>query len=251
MEEGYGRAVPTIELREALHYMGWRGRALEPEFVGQIRACEGELREVARPQMIYRVFPYAPETNRLEGTVYQPAGRDIRQLLRSCRQAVLFAATLGADADRLIARTMLRNGGNGLVMDAVASAMIEAVCNQAETELARHRENVGQYLTDRFSPGYGDMPLSDGGRICTLLETPKRIGLTVTGSGIMLPQKSVTAVLGISPVKQEHRSSPCQSCAMRKECPLAERKDDHDGKNSYPDGRGDGDHAPACGPQSR
>ena len=72
------------------------------------------------------------------------------------------------------------------------------------------------------------MPLSDGRALCQLLETEKRIGLTVTASGIMLPQKSVTAVIGISPLKQEHRSSACESCAMRNECQMAERNDHHD-----------------------
>ena len=224
MEDGYRRAVPEIELREALHYMGWRGAALDPEFVEQIHACERELRNAAKPQVIYRCFSYEPGLNRLDGTVYQPAGRDIRRLLGNCSGVILFAATLGAEADRMIRRTMLRGGSDGLVMDAVASAMIEAVCDQTEAEFARNRAEKEQYLTDRFSPGYGDMPLSDGVLICSLLETSRRIGLTVTGAGMMLPQKSVTAVLGISPVKQEHRGSSCQSCAMRNECLLAERK---------------------------
>jgi len=227
MEEGYRAAVPEIKLREALHYMGWRGTALDPEMVAQIHACEGEMRRAIRPQVIYRVFPYEPD-HCLEGTNFQPAGRDIRHLLRSSRQIVLFAATLGAGADLLIRRSMLRNGSDGLVMDAVASAMIEALCDQTEAELARHQAESGQYLTDRFSPGYGDMPLSDGRALCQLLETEKRIGLTVTASGIMLPQKSVTAVIGISPLKQEHRSSACESCAMRNECQMAERNDHHD-----------------------
>ena len=119
MEEGYRAAVPEIKLREALHYMGWRGTALDPEMVAQIHACEGEMRRAIRPQVIYRVFSYEPDRC-LEGTNFQPAGRDIRHLLRSSRQIVLFAATLGAGADLLIRRSMLRNGSDGLVMDAVA-----------------------------------------------------------------------------------------------------------------------------------
>ncbi len=54
------------------------------------------------------------------------------------------------------------------------------------------------YLTDRFSPGYGDMPLAQSGQICEVLNTGRSIGLTVSQSGILMPRKSVTAVLGIS-----------------------------------------------------
>ena len=66
------------------------------------------------------------------------------------------------------------------------------------------------YLTDRFSPGYGDMPLAQSGQICEVLNAGRSIGLTVSQSGILMPRKSVTAVLGISRTQVLRRPKGCE-----------------------------------------
>ena len=55
-----------------------------------------------------------------------------------------------------------------------------------------------RFLTDRFSPGYGDFPMESSKDLVGLLDAGRRIGLTVSQSGILIPRKSVTAVLGVS-----------------------------------------------------
>ena len=42
--------------------------------------------------------------------------------------------------------------------------------------------------------------------------------LVVTDSGLMLPQKSVTAIIGISDKPQKHRSGNCMGCSMYMHC---------------------------------
>ena len=109
-------------------------------------------------------------------------------------------------------------------MDAVLSAAIEAVCDQAESELREEAQRRDMYLTDRFSPGYGDMPLAQTREICEILDASKSIGLTVSHSGIMIPRKSVTAVMGVSRTPVSRRPAGCEGCAMRKTCALSRSK---------------------------
>lgn len=224
METGYGVPVPPVERREALHYMGWHGAALDDMLLRQMDEAESELIRVARARVITRKLGYDSAWNLLEFTAYMPGGNDIRRMLGDCHGVILMAATLGEGPDRLIRRRMIAGSGGGLVMDAVASAMIEAVCNETERKLSEQAAMDCLYLTDRFSPGYGDMPLTDGRSICEVLETGKRIGLSVSGSGIMLPQKSVTAIIGISRSVQPHRPNACAVCQSRATCVLAERR---------------------------
>ena len=51
----------------------------------------------------------------------------------------------------------------------------------------------------------------------TVLRTPERIGLTVTDSMLLLPIKSVTAVIGVSRTPQECVPEGCVSCG-KKDC---------------------------------
>lgn len=148
----------------------------------------------------------------------------MRRLLADCNEAVLMAATLGAQSERILLRRQARSSKDALLMDAVLSAAIEAVCDDQEQIIRRKYLQENLYLTDRFSPGYGDMPLEQTKEICALLQAEKTIGLHVSQSGIMIPRKSVTAIMGVSAKKMPVRPSRCAICSMRESCMLREQK---------------------------
>ena len=109
------------------------------------------------------------------------------------------------------------------MLDAVLSAAIEAVLDAREEALRGELAVQGRYLTDRFSPGYGDMPLAQTREICEVLGAQRAIGLTVSAGGVMIPRKSVTAILGISDVPVARRPAGCEGCAARETCALRRR----------------------------
>ena len=108
--------------------------------------------------------------------------------------------------------------GNAAILDACGSAYVEAGCDEAERELASRLP--GMYLTDRFSPGYGDLPLDVQRALGNALNMEKLLGLHVTESLMLNPVKSVTAVIGISERPQMARIRGCAYCAMRETCAL-------------------------------
>ena len=105
-----------------------------------------------------------------------------------------------------------------VMLDACGSALVESGCNAAEEELAARFP--GRYLTDRFSPGYGDLPLALQPAICAALDAGRRVGVQVTDSFLMNPSKSVTAVIGLSDRPQQARIRGCAYCSMRETCTL-------------------------------
>ena len=211
-----------IPLREVLHFLGWRGTPVDAPLLAQIRdLCDLAVREV-RPRKAERRFPLAPDGS-LAGTSMTPKGNDVRAMLAPCREAVLLAATLGAESERLLLRMQAKDAAQALLLDAVLSAAIEAVLDAREEALRRELAAQGRYLTDRFSPGYGDMPLAQMREICEVLGAQRAIGLTVSAGGVMIPRKSVTAILGISDVPVARRPAGCEGCAARETCALRRR----------------------------
>lgn len=211
-----------IPLREVLHFLGWRGTPVDAPLLAQIRdLCDLAVREV-RPRMAERRFPLAPDGS-LAGTSMTPKGNDVRAMLAPCREAVLLAATLGAESERLLLRMQAKDAAQALLLDAVLSAAIEAVLDAREEAMRRELAAQGRYLTDRFSPGYGDMPLAQTREICEVLGAQRAIGLTVSAGGVMIPRKSVTAILGISDVPVARRPAGCEGCAARETCALRRR----------------------------
>ena len=104
-------------------------------------------------------------------------------------------------------------------MQAAAAAMIEAYCDGWQEELKQEFGKQGLYLRPRFSPGYGDFPLSCQLPFLRALECQKRIGLTVTDSLILAPSKSVTAVIGLSRRDEKCHKHGCDVCE-KTECPF-------------------------------
>ena len=104
-----------------------------------------------------------------------------------------------------------------LVLESCATAAIEEVCDRGEA-IIRQRY-PGRALTSRYSPGYGDLPVTVQGAFLDLLDAPRRLGLCATGSSILTPRKSVTAVIGLSERPQPARVRGCAYCQMREHCP--------------------------------
>ena len=107
-----------------------------------------------------------------------------------------------------------------MILDACGSALVESGCDAAELELSKNFPDY--YFTDRFSPGYGDLPLNSQKNICDLLNGARRLGVQVTESYLLNPSKSVTAVIGISDRPQMARIRGCAYCAMRENCKIRE-----------------------------
>ena len=52
------------------------------------------------------------------------------------------------------------------------------------------------FFKPRFSPGYGDLSLEVQKEIFSLLDCPRKIGVSLGDSLLMTPSKSVTAIIG-------------------------------------------------------
>lgn len=205
-------------VEEALRYLG---AAEAPEALRRQAAGEMEaLRAQVRPRYVYRVWDldFRGDGIALQGTGLVLRGTGAARMLETCDQAALLACTLGARFDLSLTALQTRDMARAVIVDACGSALVEQGCGEAEAELSARFP--GRYLTDRFSPGYGDLPLELQGDICAVLDAARRLGLTVTESLLLNPVKSVTAVIGLSDRPQMARIRGCACCQMRECCAL-------------------------------
>ena len=209
--------LPDID--EVLRYLGGGSHPPE-ELRQQAAAVAEELAAQVQPRYTYKLFPLVREESgfRLDGTDLLLSGQTAQRMLAQCGQAVLLACTLGTKLDDMIRSAQARDMARAVILDACGSALVEQGCDEAERDIAARFP--GLYLTDRFSPGYGDMPLSLQPTICGLLDTARRVGIHVTPSFLMNPSKSVTAVIGLSDKPQMARIRGCAWCVMRNTCTL-------------------------------
>lgn len=225
--------LTDISVREVLHFLGWRGTPVESELLDEIRALCTRVINTVEPYATIRRFDLDAQCGMIDSS-FVPRGNDIKNMLQPCREAVLLAATLGAESERMLLREQARSSKSALLLDAVLSAAIEGVCDAQENALREALHKEGLYLTDRFSPGYGDMPISQTREICGVLDTARAIGLTVSKSGIMMPRKSVTAVMGICLQPVKRRASGCETCSARERCNMRRNEEKCHGTANHP-----------------
>ena len=205
-----------IPVEEALRYIG-AARADEAT-----RRMAEETADMLESQLRPRFLWHAFRIDRSGGKLSLPEaglalpGTLAEKMLAECGAAVLLVCTLGAGFDRLEKEWEARDMARAAVMDACGSAWTETACDAAEEEIRTRFPD--RFLTDRFSPGYGDLPLSLQADFLRALDGGRKLGITVNESFLLLPCKSVTAVIGLSDRPQGAKIRGCGFCDLRENC---------------------------------
>lgn len=206
----------TLDRAEALRYL-----AIARPDAGSLEALEpvaAALEAALTPRFTFAAFPvrHTPEGEALEGSGLVLPGKMAKTMLRECSDAVLLLCTLGAGFEARLRAVTARDMAQAAMLDACGSAYVEAGCFDAEKAIAARFPE--KFLTDRFSPGYGDLPLELQPALCAALDSQRRLGVTVTESLLMVPMKTVSAVIGLADAPQPARVRGCQFCARRETC---------------------------------
>ena len=211
-----------IDKQEFLRYLGWKGQETDDTFMKKLDEAAERCLQSCDPRSVVRRFALT-ENFELAGTGFILEGKDVRAHLAGCGEVYLFAATIGAGAERELARLQCKNAYEALLFDTAASCAVESYCDDICDDLQSGCEKA---LTSRFSCGYGDFPLAAQKQICAILRTDSKIGLCCDEYCLLTPRKSVTAVAGITdkprPARPAQRACghkcaacPNTACAFR------------------------------------
>lgn len=205
-------SIPKVSCRSlALRYMGAAGWQPDAGTEQLLTKAEALLTEAATPRGCWRALP-------LTALELQNAGADLARHLHGCHSMMLMATTLGTGVDALLHRLEITDIALAATADALASAMIEEVCNELEAKMRAQSSAQNQYLTGRYAPGYGDCPIALQDTLCLALDTVRGIGLAVTPQHLLTPRKSVTAILGVADHPVKGALAGCAHCLLREKC---------------------------------
>ncbi|MBR6274275.1 MAG: methionine synthase [Lachnospiraceae bacterium] len=236
------KEIGKIDRNIVARYIGMKGNAPEGELIALMDKAEKELKEDVAPAVTYKRFDLEKGEGgiALSGASLILPGRDIEKLLTDCDEAVLMCATLGPKVDARIRKLSAADVAMALVYDATASVAIDNICDSLQAEIAEKLPGYEQ--TMRFSPGYGDLLLELQESFINVLDTKKRVGVSLTEGGMLTPVKTVTAVVGLrkkteSKIQEKDCESKtteetgekrgcglaitCRECARKNTCSMA------------------------------
>lgn len=211
------RAKPeAVDRRKALRYMGAAGWQPDAACTALLDRAEAQLLQTATPRAVWRRLPLA-------ALPLEHQGSDLQRHLRGCTEVVALAATLGSEVDAMLRRLELTDIALATACDAMASVLLEQVCDAWEDELRQQLKTQKLFLTGRFAPGYGDCPLELNDAICLAADTVRGGGIAVTPQHLLAPRKSTTALLGVADHPVTGALAGCATCHLRENCAFRKR----------------------------
>ena len=227
----------TVEKSEVLRYLGHNGQVIDNDLISKINQCIKETKNEIDTKYVYQIYDIKKDLNlntvQFENTNLILKSKDISELLRDCDKCVLMCATLGFNIEKNIRRYSYNNLTKGIIIDACATTSIEEVCDLVQDSILDKVAKEEKSLTMRYSPGYGDLDISANRDILNVLDAHRKIGVTVTNTGIMIPRKSVVALIGITNEKIEKVKRTCENCSNRFNCEYRRKADGCGGKTIY------------------
>lgn len=201
---------PQVNMREILRYMGCKEAT--DDVLDLIDVCLNEIGGKLSYNVCYDTYPIQVSDNKVDFGFVSCQSNDLALNLHSCSKAIIFGATIGIEIDRLIAKYSRLSPSKALCFQSIGAERIESLCNIFNDEITSSQLSKGLYTRPRFSPGYGDLTLDIQKDVFTVLDCPRKIGLSLNESLLMSPSKSVTAIIGISDKPKSCKTVSCAEC---------------------------------------
>lgn len=219
----------TKTLSEILRYLGYKNKMedLDPEIKEEVENCFELAEKNSKKDYAVKYFDFKIEGNKviIEDAHIVFESKDLVKLLEKSEKLALACTTLGMQFDKLCKRTSLTDMSKNVILNSCGSTLVERHCDEIQIailneinnsdKLKKIEDSSNYMLTWRYSPGYGDLSLDSQKDIIRVLDAYKKLGLTLTDANLMVPEKSVTFIVGLTKEKSDDKYDPCESCLIQ------------------------------------
>lgn len=207
--------IPLARLteREIYRYAG-EPASSAPALATLYAACRTEILSLIQACAAWQTYDYDPASGVLhsDGESLALAGQSIINHLAACHRATVMCVTIGAALEEA-ASAAFRQGAyaKALLFDSAGSAAVEQAADYVNNLITDIAARAGWHTTPRFSPGYGDWPLTSQPALVAWSHG-QDLGIKVTPSYMLQPRKSITAVIGWTNRNVTAEAAGCDAC---------------------------------------
>ena len=204
-----------LDLNEIKRYLNYQSANLDETTSQNIEKALILLDENASFKYVYQRYPITIIADEviIEKTTLKFKSKSLANHLKECDEVILLVATLGLTLDKQIKKLEITDLGLGYVLNGVAVEYIEKCLDEIQINLVDDK-----YQTSRYSIGYGDLALTYQNEFINVLEATKKIGVNVLDTHLMVPSKSVSAIIGLSVNEVNNNLEKCPNCLPNGHC---------------------------------
>lgn len=208
---------------QVLRYLGYKNSSEKPpqDLVDKI---EELYQNVIRKHQLYNVYKKfelvknSEDGYSLDQTNLVIKSANVIKHLEESNCCMLIAVCFDQKLDRVIQKMEIANFHDSILLDFIASSVIEVYQDAIIEEIDKKVSEDGIFLTEPFSPGYGDWGIEVQKNICDILDTKRKIGLYTNENNILLPRKAQTSIVGFADKMQKMKSRGCGRCNLLESC---------------------------------
>lgn len=208
-----------VERKSVLKHLGMVEEDADSYLSGMIDDLTVQSREKAQPSASYSVYAGPVFIREEDGMLLEDRlfrlGKLVSSFLGKSEHIAVFAASCGPEVEHFSKKLIQdKHTLEGYLVDLIASELAESIAEKIHDEIAKHAARAQLLITNRYSPGYCNWPVSDQQALFSLLEG-HNCGITVTPSSLMMPVKSVSGIVGIGR-NVKKMGYKCRYCADEK-----------------------------------
>ncbi len=215
----------NLKIGDVLHRQGFGGQSkVRPEIKSLIEELltDVENNHLLEPAAAYEYYPVAGMSDNqilLDGNkaVHGPA---LPAIFPGAQKLAVIVCTIGLGLEEQ-ATDYTKNGGalRGMMLDGIGSAAVDALVPKILKSIAADVSSRGYEISSPVNPGMPGFPMTEQWNLLELAKA-NEIGVSLTSSGILVPRKSVSMVIGIGPeMTRWTQAEVCARCSLKETCP--------------------------------
>ncbi len=210
----------SVKTREIASVLGYDNCPLPSPFDDYLESALADARNLNDICATYRIVEninLEDKTKKViaEGVQFN-VGKTIYEELKCSEKLAFFICTSGKTISNKSSGLLKGDDPvKGYIYDVLGSAIAEAVGDKVQSFLKQQIGSNGLKISNRYSPGYCNWPVSDQHRLFSLFH-PSPCGVSLTSSALMSPVKSISGIIGIGK-NIKYRDYQCEIC-LSKNC---------------------------------
>ena len=219
------RDIPlSLKTREVLRRQGLGGGAkVRPEIKILIQEILASVKNnrLLEPAVTYEYYTI----NSMNGSqISLDSGEAINgplipAMFPEAKELAVILCTIGPKLEKQVTDySKSKEAMRGMILDGIGSTAVDMMTREVLRRLTGEVSSRGYEISSPVNPGMPGFPLTEQWNLLGLVNADE-IGVSLTASGVLVPRKSVSMVIGIGPrMTRWTPAQVCARCSLRETC---------------------------------
>jgi hypothetical protein len=140
-------------------------------------------------------------------------------IFKEAKELIIILCTIGPKLEKQVTDySKIGETMRGMILDGIGSAAVDKLISEVLSIIASEVSARGYEVSSPINPGMPGFPLTEQWNLLGMVNASE-IGVRLTATGLLVPQKSTSMVVGTGPkMTRWTQAEVCARCSLRETC---------------------------------